>query len=517
MRAARIPAMARPISDSILNSLKGRIWLAVAAIAVLNCICGLVAYLTASFFVADPLFSVFATFVLSALTTIAFGWWLSGEVLRPIEKVGLLAQSLERSPATSLPKTTGASETDELLRTLHRNSQQLQNLIGMMDDVAAGKTQTAVAPLQNSDRLSSSFQKLVSKVTDSIDAKRELIALQTAVVRLTREVSSVSGGRLDVSISSDSRETREIAAAFQYLLSRLAEVVQRTQSTAQLARISAGEIKSVLRTAVEADELKTAKLRRASAMLQEAPQRFEAVDLYVTDTISSAERAIAEITPLARTAVQHADAVDMVRKQISDCVRRLQKVKGDFAVLPQTAKTAEDLARRCKLVALNTSLGAPGKNKGENALVFDEISSLSARAESVFRELSTLNESLSRDTVDAENTLKAVVARCSEISRDASGGGAVIENLESCILRLKELPKKMHELTHGSWDSTISTEDDNVNRVLADSERTAVQLLGLLDELSSSATGFYLPAATSVNRYSSEREQFSNGHLAGDN
>jgi pyridoxine 5'-phosphate synthase PdxJ len=59
---------------------------------------------------------------------------------RVVTSAGYTVVHVPAGPATSLPKTTGATETDELLATLHRNSRQLHNLIGLMDDVAAGKT-----------------------------------------------------------------------------------------------------------------------------------------------------------------------------------------------------------------------------------------------------------------------------------------------------------------------------------------------------------------------------------------
>src|SRR5690606_12761281 len=152
--------MATQSTDFLLNSVKGKIWLAVSGLAVLNCIVGVGVYFVASYYLTDSFLTVLLPFMFVAFIMMVFGWWLSNEVLRPIEKLSLLAKSLERSPLASMPKTTGSNETDELLGTLHRNSNQLKNLINMMDSVASGKTDIALTPLQNSDRLSVSFQKL---------------------------------------------------------------------------------------------------------------------------------------------------------------------------------------------------------------------------------------------------------------------------------------------------------------------------------------------------------------------
>ena len=145
--------MARQTPNSLLNSLKGKIWIATSALAFFVCTFGLISYLIVSFVVNDTFYAIFLPFLLLALTVMAFGWWLSNEVVHPIEKVSLLAKSMERSALTSLPKTSGSTETDDLLEMLHRNSQQIQKLVNLMDEVSAGNTDVALTPLQNSGSL----------------------------------------------------------------------------------------------------------------------------------------------------------------------------------------------------------------------------------------------------------------------------------------------------------------------------------------------------------------------------
>ncbi|MDI1241373.1 MAG: hypothetical protein PSX80_05575, partial [bacterium] len=137
-------------SRSVINSLKGRIWLAAGTLAVADCLLGLGAYLVLTFLSADPFLTLFATIVLLTAASLGFGWLLAKDLLKPVEEVALLARSLERSPSASLPRTTGAIETDQLLQTLHKNGQQIRNLISVMDDVAAGKTEAATIPLESS-------------------------------------------------------------------------------------------------------------------------------------------------------------------------------------------------------------------------------------------------------------------------------------------------------------------------------------------------------------------------------
>jgi drug/metabolite transporter (DMT)-like permease len=86
--------MATQSTDFLLNSLKGKIWLAVSGLAVLNCIVGVGVYFVASYYLTDSFLTVLLPFMFVAFIMMVFGWWLSNEVLGPIEKLSLFQKRL---------------------------------------------------------------------------------------------------------------------------------------------------------------------------------------------------------------------------------------------------------------------------------------------------------------------------------------------------------------------------------------------------------------------------------------
>ncbi|MBC7899541.1 MAG: methyl-accepting chemotaxis protein [Saprospiraceae bacterium] len=421
--------MAKNSTDFMMNTLRGKIWLAVSALAVLNCFFGLLAYLAASFFTGNTFFIVLVAFMLTSFSTMVFGWWISNEVLRPIEKVNMLAKSLERSPAVSLPKTTGSSETDELLQTLHRNSQQLHNLMGMMDGVSSGNTETALTPLQNSDRLSTSFQKLVSKVTDSVDAGKELSQLQNAVSQLIADLATVKNGNLDVNIRSGFPETKAISDAVRSLLSRQSELVRHIQVNAADANRSSMEARKLIRTAIENDDNLTRKIKRATAVFTQTPGQLQQISTEVSATLSGVGKSMKDFEAGKRSASETANAIQGLRKQITAASQKLQRIHGQSEAITQVSKLAEDLARRSNMIALNTSIQAGSANGGSVSLIADEIASLSERAGRVNDEVSVINESIVREVEDAQAGLKMLIADVTAISDETAKSGEAMDQL----------------------------------------------------------------------------------------
>src|SRR5687768_12515118 len=130
--------MERRSVDSRQYSLRGKMWMMVVLLAVTNCVCGAAIFAVSSLMTTDAWIPVLLTVFVTTATTIGFAWMISNDVLRPLDRLNLLAKSIERSPGMSVPKTTGAIETDDLLHTISRASRQLTNFIDLMDDVTAG-------------------------------------------------------------------------------------------------------------------------------------------------------------------------------------------------------------------------------------------------------------------------------------------------------------------------------------------------------------------------------------------
>ncbi len=409
--------MATQSTDFLLNSLKGKIWLAVSGLAVLNCIVGVGVYFVTSNFLSDSFLPVLIPFMFVAFIMMVFGWWLSNEILRPIEKLSLLAKSLERSPIASMPKTTGSNETDELLATLHRNSNQLQNLINMMDSVANGKTDIALTPLQSSDRLGVAFQRLVAKVTDSIDAKHELNDLHAALDSLRSGLSDVREGDLTVMLNTNSAPVKEFAETINFLSHRLNLLVTNIGRHTSEARIAAADAQRTIGDVLDQHESRSARINRLASSFREYPNSLQSIaeELGTVVTTINKTQAAAKGSEPQR---ENLNAVNSLRKQINEAVKRLRKLSDHSTRIEQAAKTAEDLSRRSNLISLNASVQRSeivnGDTRGSS--VIDEIDFLSVRAEGINREISEINKTLRAEIDSAMACLNDAVSEASEVS-----------------------------------------------------------------------------------------------------
>ncbi len=407
-------------SNSRLNSLKGKIWLATSALALFICVFGIISYIIVSLLTEDPFYAVLIPFIFLAFAVTVFGWWLANEVVLPIEKITLLAKSMERGTTTSLPKTLGATEVDELLQTLNRNDRQLRVLVNLMDEVAAGNLNVALTPLQNSDRLTNSFQQLLAKVTESIHAKQELEKLKTAVNLLTAEVGEIENGKLLSEVSTDSPATKKIAETVKYLSHNLNEIALQVKSESSFARTMAEEIQKAVGSIVQQDEARVQELTQAALTLKQTPQGIQKIAENLVSATESANQTIEKARSGTHSAQENLAAVNRVRKQIQEAIKRILKLQESSREFAKIGKAIGDLAHRTNLIALNASIQANDEgSSGGMRIIVEEIERLAERANGLSGQISLLEKTVSAEIVQTEGNLQTTFGEAANLSKFA--------------------------------------------------------------------------------------------------
>lgn len=457
-----------------------------SAAAIAACGFGLIVFLAIAQFTSENIISGSAAFVIASATSILFGRWLSGELIRPVEKVNLAAKSLERNPTATLPTTTGASETDDLMRSLHRNSSQLQNLIVVMDDVAVGKTAEALRPFQDSDRLTVSFQKLVSKVTDSIDAKNELESIRQAISRLSMDLAPVSYGNLNVDIRVDSEHTREIAEVIVQLVRRLDAVTRRLRDSSAGAVSMLRELRDLVRSAAELDAARSARLGRAFTVVSQSPDRFRPIlDQFAPESMSPIE-AQTRFSRALECAADCAIRMGELRAKSAEAHRKYQRLRERLIAIPRIARTAEELARRSNLIALNSAIGEKDLGRTAAPAATGEITRLSARAERLSKEMADFCKAELDDANEVDAAFGGILSEIAELTVKSAEASESLSRFNTLLASYLALPARLSDavsetdLDRDRVDHVLTTCRDNDSSIRTKIEQSTSLIYTLL-------------------------------------
>lgn len=448
--------MARSSGNSLLNSLRGKIWISTSVLAFFICTFGLISYLVVTLLTNNPFYGVFIPFLFLAFTVIVFGWWLSNELVNPIENITLLAKSLERNSSTSLPKSSGSSETDQLLVTLQRNSQQMQHVVTLMDKVANGDLDVALTPLKNSDRLSNSFQMLLAKVSESIHAKDDLTKLKNEIEQVKRQIISVKNGNLDNEVTSDHIQTKEIAETINYLMKNLTLLISTIKVDSQQAKKIADNIEEEINYLIQQDENKIREINQASIVLKQVPNLIHKISDDLMSSAKSAKQTIDKARYGNEIAHQNSEVVGNLRSKLRKAVNRIQNLNERSQEIAKVAKTVEDLANRTNMIALNASIQASEMGEdGRSFVVFsEELERLAARANGTNKQISMLNSSILSEIGKVEKSLDTTTGEVAELSKFAIETGNILGELERYIGQYLNLQNNLIAFSEDNSDET---------------------------------------------------------------
>jgi methyl-accepting chemotaxis protein len=484
------------------NSLKSKIWLATSALAFFIFSFGIGTYLIISLFTENSFYSALIQLLFIALAVVVFGRWLSNEAVSPIEKVSLLAKSLERGVTTSLPKTSGSSETDELLQTLHRNHQQLQNLVGLMDKVSSGNLDVALTPLKQSDRLSNSFQKLLAKVTESINAKQDLELLKGEIQQITEEITAVRDGNFDVEIKSDFAQTKEVSETLKFLIHQLNELINQVKCDSKQTSASAKEVQKTIQNIIGTDENRIREMNQTMLTLKRIPESVKKISEELFASTYTAKQSIENARNGSEKAQKNVSAVNVLRQQIREAVKRTGKLSERAQEIGKIAKTVEDLAQRTNMIALNASIQAAEtgeRNRGGFVAFTEEVERLAERAANTNKQISTLNKTMRAEVGEIERSLQDSVSEAANLSRFALETGNSLSELEKYIQQFLNLQEKFLVYSNEQAADTetafqnfivLISEAENAVENLKGSETQISQIMTAMENLQAAVANF---------------------------
>jgi methyl-accepting chemotaxis protein len=429
------------------RSIRARLCEGIGALAVLIFGAAIGSYLVIAGFTSDPVLAIGTAGVFASITTVIFGRIFAERIASSVDAAKFAAMSSERNPTANTPAATGISETDDILLCLHRSSRQLISYASLMEMVASGNTAEAVIPLDSPDRLTTSFQKLIQKVAESVNAKHDLDELRYAIEELEAQLPGLF----------ERRPYREIsgAPAVATITAALNEIAARADRESRAAKNRISTTESILlsanlgvRNGMLASDASMRNLSRAVSALKSMPDHVKTIAEVCEPASVAAEKAASSLLEGIEACRSIAGNADHVQRHQNELNRKLRKLRERSQSICDAARAVEDLARRSNLLALNTSIQADSRSA--SSAISDEFRSLSDRAQRVQKEITDIERSLSHEIEDADTILRFLLAESADVNVQLASVLELVEMFEPVLNGLAGVPDLIREIVNKS-------------------------------------------------------------------
>ncbi|MCS6873760.1 MAG: hypothetical protein N2Z23_01255 [Pyrinomonadaceae bacterium] len=429
--------MSRNPANSLLNSIKGKIWIATTAIAFFVCIFGFVSYLLVSFIVSNTIYAVLIPFVLVAISVIFFGWWLSGEVVAPLERLNLAAKTLERSITSSFPSTSGAVETDEILDSLRRIGLQMQKLVVSMEEVMKGNLES-VTVLGSADRLNQTFQRLLSRLGESIRAKNEFERLNEEIEELARRITSVRFGADGIELGFHTKKIQEIAANFVILFDDYKNVLQKIERMVSKGYEDASEVKATLISAIEANEKEARQIQQVIGELRKFPNTIRRISDELNHSTEWVKFTVEQVNDRREFIRENIELLSAVISKVQNSIMQLRRMNQNFLEIDNLVKDIQNVSRRMGVLFLSLEVSS-----FDGFEFIGEVSDLSRKMEGICEQVMTIRQAFQKHVENSCSSLESLVKdveRISELMLEVEEG---IEGLQRSVTKFMDLQDRV--------------------------------------------------------------------------
>lgn len=201
-----------------------------------------------------------------------------------------------------------------------------------------------------------------------------------------------------------------------------------------------------------------------------------------------------------------------LNSRIGETARKVHKLRTRIAELPQIGRTANEIARKSNLIALNTSIQSDegAASTASISLLLSEVGSLSQRAEALNKDIGTLTESLANEVGDLSSALADISTDSRETSHAFEKAARSIGDFRNLLSELAAVRARLSEFNSeqaaesekiAEMVSAVSN-DRSDEKQIRDAELQLQKLITLVENLKDSVSDV---RGTAPPRFDAER------------
>ncbi len=341
--------------------------------------------------------------LLFAVAAAAFAFLAARQITRPVGQMQRVARQIGDGDYSSRIPVTGTDQFASLGRTVNT----------MVDQI----------------------------VTNARQQEEQNAALQTQIVRLLEEVSSVAEGDLTVEAEVSDSALGAVADSFNYMITELRQVIGRVNGATQQVSNSTDEILTTTDNLSRSAEQQAASIADTSTAIEEMAVSIQQVseNAAISAQVAREARDAAEDGAQAVTAT--AAGMGRIRDQVQETSKKIERLASSSQEIGTIMALIKDVADQTSVLALNAAIraAAAGEHGKGFAVVAEEVRQLAERTTTASAQIEALVKGIQAETGEA---MVAMVEGTQEVlvgAGLADEAGRALARIDTTSAQLAEL------------------------------------------------------------------------------
>ncbi len=378
-----------------------------------------------------------------ALTALAFGWWISELISRPINRIAQVAHELSEGNVRHECVIEQRDEIGRLADAFRQTIQYMNSLSAAAAEIARNNLSVRVTPRSERDELGQAFETMIEKLSLIVgqlsDNSAQVASASTEIASSTEEMSRGA--------AEQSGQTAQVSSAVEEMT---ATIVESSRNAAQ----ASGVAKQAAEAATEGSEV-------------------------VSQTIRGMQR---------------------IASVVNDSATAIKKLASSSDQIGEIVGVIDDIADQTNLLALNAAIEAAraGEQGRGFAVVADEVRKLAERTTRATKEIADMIKGIQGETQSAVAAMKEGISEVDRGRELAETAGSSLNAILEYSQRVQEMVAQIAAATNEQSLAAeqIAANVENIARVTRESNEGIAQSASAADQLSEQAESLRAIAAS---------------------
>ncbi len=300
-------------------------------------------------------------------------------------------------------------------------------------------------PVGSKDELgqvSRGFNTMIDQITlTSRGQEAQNAAMQTQIVRLLEEVSSVAEGDLTVEAEVSGGALGAVADSFNYMIAELRQIVGRVNGATQQVGRSTDEILATTDVLNRAAQQQAARIADTSTAVEEMAVSIQ----QVSENAAVSARVAREARDSAKigTGAVAATVIGMgrIRDQVLETARKIERLDTSSQQIGTIVALIKDVADQTSVLALNAAIraAAAGEHGKGFTVVAEEVRRLAERTTTASRQIEALVKGIQAETREA-------IAAMTDGTREVVAGTSLVDEAGRALAQIDATASQLAEL-----------------------------------------------------------------------
>jgi twitching motility protein PilJ len=363
---------------------------------------------------------------------------------------------------------------------------QINHIMYLFSEIGIGNYGARVEVI-NKDELGEmalSLNAMLDNTLSLIQSQEDRDTMQSAVMKLLDEISSLTKGDLTVRAEVTEHITGAIADSFNAMAEQLTEIIKGVKDATLRVGYTSSQVSEFTGRLANMSEKQSNQVKKAINVINEITASVQKIAEKATTSAVVSKQSMESAKKGAKAVEDTNQAMNNIRERVQETARAIKRLGESSQEIGNIIQIINDISDRTSILSLNASIQAATAGEAGHgfAVVAEEVQRLAERSNMSTKQIEILVKNIQGDIKEAGRSMDESIQRVVEgsaLAKDAHNALQEIETISSQVAEMVNsisLVSKEQAIASETAMKTMTAVGEISNQTSKASKQTALSM-----------------------------------------